>query len=183
MERLRRPLLVLSAAALMAAAPGCGGGSDVPVLKEDIHGFRLGETFDQFKERVGTRVAWTQIPSGPAEPRDHMLMVTGTPDRTREIERARLTFFEGRLMEIILYYRQTNVTKLYALRSELEERYGNTATSPDGTIEMAYKTYWIKGPGMTITIRRFTKKPKDELYVQYLHDELHERFKEKTGGQ
>lgn len=180
-RRAHRGLAVLAAAALMAPlVPGCGG--DTRVLKEEIHGFRLGETFDDFRERVGTRVSWTEIPARPAEPRDHMLAVTGTPDRAREIERARLAFFEGRLMEVILYYRQTNVSRLEALRKEIEHRYGHTATSPDGTIEMAYKTYWIKGPGMTITIRRITKKPADELYVQYLHDELHERFKRQTGG-
>jgi len=110
-----------------------------------------------------------------------MLAVAGVPDLSGEIERARLAFFEDRLMEVILYYRHTNVMKMMNLKEQLEERYGTEATSPDGTVEMAYKTYWIKGPGMTVTLRRITKKPAEELYVQYLHDELHERFKRKAG--
>jgi hypothetical protein len=174
----RRGLAVLAAAALLA--PGCGG-DDVAVLEEEIHGFRLGERFDDFKDRVGTRISWTEIPPRPAEPRDHLLAVAGTPDHSQNIERARLAFFEGRLMEVILYYRRTGFSQLNTLKMELEERYGSRATAPDGSIEMAYKTWWIKGPGMTITLRRITKKPADELYVQYLHDELHERFKRRTG--
>ena len=180
-RRLRRRLAVLAAAALISPwAPGCGGG-DVSVLEEDIHGFRLGETFGDFSKRLGHRVAWTEIPPRPGDQRDRMLAVAGVPDLSGEIERARLAFFEDRLMEVILYYRHTNVMKMMNLKEQLEERYGTEATSPDGTVEMAYKTYWIKGPGMTVTLRRITKKPAEELYVQYLHDELHERFKRKAG--
>lgn len=183
MGRPRRPAALLAAAALLALiAPGCGG-PDVEVLDEDLRGFRLGETFEQFRERVGTGIAWTEIPSHPAEQRDRMLAVAETPDHAPDIERARLSFFEDRLMEVILYYHDTSVHRLNALKAELEGRYGNTATSPDGAIEMAYKTYWIQGPGMSVTIRRITKKQGDELYVQYLHDGLHERFKaQKSGG-
>jgi hypothetical protein len=46
---------------------------------------------------------------------------------------------------------------------------------------MAYKTYWFNLPEMAITIRRITKKPKDELYVQYQHRELLNRYKVKAG--
>lgn len=181
----RSGLAALAAAALLsAAAASCtDGGGGTAVLAEDIHGFRLGERFDDFSDRLGNKISWTEIPSNPAEPRDRMFAVPRPPDRDGEIERVRLAFFEDRLMEVILYYRQTTFSKLEALRRELEERYGNEATSPDGTIEMAYKTYWIRGPGMSVTIRRFTKKPENELYVQYLHDGLHERFKaQKSGG-
>jgi len=41
---------------------------------------------------------------------------------------------------------------------------------------MMQKTYRLNGPGMSITLRRITKKNETELYVQYLHDELHKKL-------
>ncbi len=151
------------------------------MLDEEIEGFYLGETFEGFKERVGLSVAWTEIPGSPYDQRGKMIAVTGTPSRSREIEMSRLTFFEDRLMEVVFYYRRNTFSQLETLHDQIVEKYGVEPTSPDGTIEMAYKTYWFNLEEMSVTIRRITKKPKAELYVQYQHKELLKRLKEKTG--
>ena len=110
-----------------------------------------------------------------------MIAVTGTPSGSREIEMSRLTFYEEHLMEIVLYYNRNTYSMQETLRERIVEKYGVKPTSPDGTIEMAYKTYWFNLPEMAITCRRITKKPKNELYVQYQHRELINRYKAKTG--
>jgi hypothetical protein len=166
--------------ASIVSVQSCSDGEDL-TIDRNIEGFFLGEKFEDFKDRIGVSVPWTEIPSPPHDPRGMMIAVTGTPSGSTEIEMSRLTFFEDRLAEIVLYYRRTGFTKLETLRHILERRFGTGATSPDGTAEMAYKTYWIKGPGMSITIRRITKMPETELYVQYQHDELMRRMKEKAG--
>ena len=112
-----------------------------------------------------------------------MLAVTGTPSHSRNIEMSRLTFFEDRLMEIVFYYKRNTYSQLETLREEITEKYGIEPTSPDGTTEMAYKTYWFNLDEMSITIRRITKKPKTELYVHYQHRELINRLKEKKEKQ
>jgi len=151
------------------------------VLDEDIEGFHLGEKIGDFKDRVGTSVPWVEIQGSPYDRRGTMLSVTGTPSGSSEIEMSRLTFFEDRLMEIVLYYRRNSYSQLETLRGQILERYGVEPTSPDGSSEMAYKTYWFNLPEMSITLRRITKKPETELYVQYQHRELLRRFKEKAG--
>ncbi len=108
-----------------------------------------------------------------------MIAVTGTPSGSREIEMSRLTFFEDRLMEVVFYYRRNTYSQQETLREQIVTKYGVKPISPDGSIEMAYKTYWFTLPEMAITIRRITKDPKTELYVQYQHRELLNRFKEK----
>ena len=112
-----------------------------------------------------------------------MLAVTGTPSHSRNIEMSRLTFFEDRLMEIVLYYKRNSFSQQETLRDQIAEKYGIEPASPDGTIEMAYKTYWFNLDDMAITIRRITKKPKTELYVQYQHRELINRLNEKKEKQ
>ena len=151
------------------------------MLEEDIEGFYLGETLDGFKKRVGTTVAWTEIAGSKYDQRGTILAITSTPYRSRAIEMSRLVFFEDRLMEIVLYYKNYSFSQLEMLRDEIRDRYNIEPTSPDGTIEMAYKTYWFNLEGMSITIRRITKKPDTELYVQYQHRELMRRMKEKRG--
>jgi hypothetical protein len=150
------------------------------VLDEEIHGFRLGERYADFERRVGGRIGLEPFPIPRGDPRERMFEAARTPDRAPGIERVRLAFHEDRLMEVILYQRNTSVASMHALKELIEERYGTRAVSPDGTIEMAYKTYWIRGPGMSITVRRITKHAGTELYVQYLHDELHERLTRKA---
>ena len=161
---------------LAALAASCSQKADM-TLDENIEGFYLGETFGEFKERAGHAVPWTEIKGDPYDRRGTMIAVTGTPSRSREIEMSRLTFFEDRLMEIVLYYKHTSVSQLEMLREDLFSRYGVEPTSPDGTIEMAYKTYWYNLPEMSITLRRITKNPKDELYVHYQHKALIEEYK------
>ena len=128
---------------------------------------------------MGTSVNWTEVPGSKNDQRGTILAVTGTPSRSRNIEMSRLTCCEGHLMEIVLYYKRTTFSQLETLREEITGRYGIEPTSPDGSIEMAYKTYWFNLPEISITIRRITKKPKTELYVHYQHRELLERMKEK----
>jgi hypothetical protein len=165
--------------ALMILA-SCSGGEDL-TIDENIEGFYLGEKWDDFRDRVGTSVNWSEIPGSPHDPRGIMVSVTGTPSGSREIEMSRLTFYEDRLMEVVFYYDRNSYAMQETLRERIVEKYGVEPTSPDGTIEMAYKTYWFNLPDKAITIRRITKKPKTELYVQYQHRELLDRYKEKTG--
>ncbi len=124
---------------------------------------------------------WSKIPGSRHEQRGTMIAVTGTPSGSREIEMSRLTFFEDRLMEVVFYYKRNTYSQQETLREQTVEKYGVEPVSPDGSIEMAYKTYWFNLPEMAITIRRITKKPKDELYVQYQHRELLNRYKVKAG--
>ena len=124
---------------------------------------------------------WTEIPGSKYDNRGMMIAVTGTPSGSRDIEMSRLTFFEDRLMEAVFYYKRNTYSMQETLRKAIVEKYGVEPTSPDGSIEMAYKTYWFGLPEMAITIRRITKRPKDELYVQYQHKGLLNRYKEKTG--
>jgi hypothetical protein len=178
--RKAAPGAIITSIALVLIAACSGGGGDL-VLGDDIEGFHLGERLGDFKKRVGTSVPWTEIQGSPYDRRGTLLAVTGTPSGSREIEMSRLTFFEDRLMEIVLYYKRNTYSQLETLCDRLVERYGIEPTSPDGSIEMAYKTYWFNLPDMSITIRRITKKPETELYVQYQHRELLRRMKEKAG--
>lgn len=158
----------------------CSGGEDI-MLEEDIEGFYLGETFDGFIKRVGTSVNWTEVASPRHEKRGKIIAVTGTAAGSREIEMSRLTFFEDRLMEIVIYYKRDTFAQLEMRRNHLVEKYGVEPTSPDGTTEMAFKTYWFDVDRMSITLRRITKKPKTEMYAQYQHKELMNRYKKKAG--
>jgi hypothetical protein len=176
----RAPGAVIASLALVLLV-SCSGEDEDLMHDEWIEGFYLGETLDGFKERVGTSIAWTEIAGSPHDQRGTMLAITGAPSGTREIEMSRLTFFEDRLMEIVFYYRRTTFSQLEMLRDMIAEKYGVEPASPGGEIEMAYKTYWFNTPEMSITIRRITKKPETELYVQYQHRELVERLKEKRG--
>jgi hypothetical protein len=177
-----RIVIAILAAAISAplAFSSCSVEEDMQ-LEENIEGFYLGETFEEFKERIGHSVPWTEVKGPRQDFEGKIIAVTGTPSPSQAIEMSRLTFFEGRLMEIVLYYRRNTVSQLNMLRRQLEEKYGIEPTSPDGTIEMAYKTYWFNLPEISITLRRITKKPKTELYIQYQHRELIDRLKEKTG--
>ena len=156
------------------------GGDKITVLDESIHGFYLGEAKGGIF--VKSRVSWKLLDDPRTGSRGEIYEFSGVLSERKDVDRAHLTFLDDRLMEIIVYYRQNNVSKLKFLKKMMEKRYGGKCTYPDGTIEMAYKTYWLKGPGMSITIRRITKKPETELYVQYLHNELHEKLKKRRKG-
>ena len=165
--------------ALMAVLFSCsgGGGSKVDVLEDPVYGFYLGERSGDLFERVQYRTSWEKIENPRTGYRGEMYEFSRPADGSREVSRLRLTFVDDMLMEVVAYMRSTNVTQLNLVKYRIEEEYGVTPSSPDGTTEMAYKTYWFKVPGMSITLRRITKNPEDELYIQYMHNELHRRIK------
>ncbi len=164
---------------ITAACSGTGSSDDITILAEEIHGFFLGEKMEDLFERVQYKATWKEVSDQRVKNRGELYEFSRLPDGSREIDHARLAFLDGRLMEIVIYYRQNNVIGLMALKDKLEKKYGVKSSSPDGTREMAYKTYWLKGPGMSITIRRITKRPETELYVQYIHSQLHRNPAEK----
>lgn len=170
---------VIFLAVLAASCSGTGREEGCAVLDDDIYGFRLGERREDLFKRVEGRTSWKEVLAPRGDDRGEIYEFSSTPDGSRDTAKARLTFLDGCLMEVVVYFQQTNVTKLMQIKSLMEERYGAVASSPDGTTEMAFKTYWIKAPGMSVTVRRLTKKPEYELYVQFLHDELVGRLKER----
>jgi len=181
-----RVVAAVLCAACLAACSGCGERDEIVPLKESICGFYPGEKMDDLFDRARGMVSWREIPNARGDYRGELYIFDSPLARCPGVDHVRLSFIDKRLMEIILYYKQTNVTQLMFLKNRLERQYSTKSTSPDGTTEMAYKTYWLKAPGMSITIRRITKRPETELYVQYLHDQLHEKLKrmksEKSGG-
>ena len=177
-----RVAAVLAAVLLSITVLASSCGDDITVLEENIHGFYLGEMKDQVFDRIASRISWKLLDDPYTRSRGEIYEFSGVLADSKDVDRAQMTFLNGRLMEIIIYYRQNNVSKLIFLKELMEERYGGTCTYPDGTVEKAYKTYWLKGPGMSITIKRITKKPRAELYVQYLHNELHEILKKRIKG-
>ncbi len=162
-----------------ASCSGTGDGGEDLKLDDELYGFFLGERKSDIFERARNRVEWKQIPNPRRECRGDLYILPGTLDGSPDVEKVRLAFLDGYLTEIIVYFKDTGVSRLERLKKELERRYGARATFPDGTVETAYKTYRIPGPGMSVTVRRITKKPTTELYVQYLHDELHRRLIER----
>lgn len=180
MNSLSRSRIAATAALfLLFLLHSCGGATDgdAGVLEFDIYGFRLGEKKDDLFERIRYITSWEETEPAKGREDTEAFIVWRTPDRSRDVESARLSFYRGRLMEVIVYFRMKNVSKLNSLKAEIEESYGVYPTSPDGTIEMAYKTYWYRKDGMSITLRRITKKPETELYIQYFHIRLHELMK------
>ena len=164
--------------------PSCKGepACDAARLESAVYGFYPGEPKTDVFARAKGRASWERLPDPRSGPRGEMYRFSAPLADVRGIDHARLTFLDGCLMEVIVYFRNTNVSTLNTLRRRLEEWYGMEATSPDGTIEMAYKTYWLKAPGMSVTLRRITKKPETELYIQFLHNELDERYSERKAA-
>jgi hypothetical protein len=143
---------------------------------ESLFGFYLGESREELFDRAEGTVSWSRLPGNKWDYRGDIFKFSGPLDGTEGIAFLRLAFFEDRLFEIIVYYSDTSRTMLHKLRREIEEHYGGTMTAPDGTVEMAYKTYRLSTPEKTITLRRITKHTGIELYVQYMHSELHSRL-------
>ncbi|MCK4537983.1 MAG: hypothetical protein KAV42_04205 [Candidatus Krumholzibacteria bacterium] len=170
---------IVALAVLLVLLSSCSGGSGgaVEVLEDPVYGFYLGEKSGDLFERVQYKTSWTRAENPRTSYRGEIYEFSRPADGSREISRLRLTFVDDMLMEVVAYMRSTNISKLNLLKHRIEEDYGVQPTSPDGTTEMAYKTYWFKVPGMSITLRRITKKPENELYIQYMHDEFHRRIK------
>lgn len=143
---------------------------------ESLYGFSLGEARDELFGRAKGNLSWSRLPGNKWDYRGELFRFSGPLDGTEGIDFLRLAFFEDRLFEIVAYYTDTSRTMLHGLKREIEERYGTTMIAPDGTVEMAYKTYRLSIPDKTITLRRITKHTGIELYVQYMHNELHGRL-------
>lgn len=148
-------------------------------LEEPTYGFYLGETKEEVFERAHHLATWERIELPKQHYRGELYEFSRTLNRTRGVDHVRLSFLDDRLMEVIVYFRDTTPQHLERLRQEYEQRYENEARAPDGTAETVYKTYRISAPGMHVTIRRITKRQGTELYVQLLHGELHRRLQER----
>jgi hypothetical protein len=165
------PLVALSVSCAEKEPQGEG-----EALGNAVYGFYLGETKQDLFGRAIGKVSWRELEGNRWDYRGELYRFDAPLDGTEGIYYLRLGFLDNRLMEVIAYYSDTSRWKLSKLKKELEERYGGTMVAPDGTVEMAYKTYRLSGPGRSITLRRITKHTGIELYVQYLHDELHARL-------
>lgn len=149
-------------------------------LNEDIYGFFLGEAKDDLFRRAKDIATITKAPDPPLGYRGELWNFSAPLEPHREVDHTRIAFFDDRVLEIVVYFRDTGVMNLNWLKYQLEGQFRTEAITEDGTVEMAYKTYRLKGPGLSITLRRLTKKSGTELYVQYIHDELHRRLVEKN---
>lgn len=145
-------------------------------LGEDIYGFYLGETKEELFKRAQGVIVIDKAPDPPLGFRGELWNCSAPLVYHPGVDRVRLSFYRDRLWEIVVYYHNTSAANLELLRSELENRYQTHATAPDGTTEMAAKTYRLSGPGISITLRRITKQSGIELYAQYFHNELHDRL-------
>jgi len=149
-------------------------------LTESTYGFYLGETKEELFKRAQGVITMTKAPDPPLGFRGELWNCSEALVFYPGVDHVRLAFFRDRLWEIIVYFRNTSAGNLELLRRDLEAKYQTRAIAPDGTREMAAKTYYLSGPGISITVRRITKKNSTELYVQYFHDELHKELIEKS---
>lgn len=156
------------------------GADDNLVLNEDIYGFFLGQSKDVVFKRAKNISRITKAPEPPLGYRGELYDFSAPLEPHPEVQRVRCAFLDGRLMEVIVYFQDTGRLNLDWLRMQIEGRYGTTAIAEDGRYEMAQKTYRLSAPGMSITLRRITKKEATELYIQYLHEELHRRLVERN---
>jgi hypothetical protein len=143
---------------------------------ESLYGFYLGESKAELFERAKGKVSWSRLPGNKWDYRGELFRFSGPIDETEGIAFLRLAFFEDRLFEVVAYYADTSRTMLHKLKREIEGSNGGTMVAPDGTVEMAYKTYRLSMPDKTVTLRRITKHTGIELYVQYMHSGLHSRL-------
>ncbi len=176
--------LIITGAILLSLSFACScskrAKDDGLVLREDLYGFFLGQSKDAVFKRAEHIARITKAPDPPLGYRGDLYDFSAPLEANPAIRRVRCAFFEDRLVEVIVYFRDTGLQNLQWLRMQLEGRYQTTAVAEDGKLEMAQKTYRLAGPGMSITIRRITKRDTTELYIQYLHDELHKRLIEKN---
>lgn len=177
MMRARTALLLV----MVIAALSVSCSKDEPARRtgdrgEALYGFYLGESKDELFDRAKGSVSWSSLPGNKWDYRGDLYRFSGPLDGTEGIAFLRLAFLENRLFEIIAYYEDTSRTMLQNLKREIEGRHGGTMVAPDGTVEMAYKTYRLSAPDKSITLRRITKHTGIELFVQYMHSELHGRL-------
>jgi len=172
--RTKHTLIFLVVLALLS--PSCAKKEPVRESEkqaESLYGFYLGESKAELFDRAKGKVSWSRLPGNKWDYRGELFRFSGPLDDTEGIAFLRLAFFEDRLFEVIAYYADTSRTMLHKLKREIEGKYGGTMVAPDGTVEMTYKTYRLSTPEKTITLRRITKHTGIELYIQYMHVELH----------
>ncbi len=177
---------IVAASMILSLSFACScskkGAENALVLPEDIYGFYLGQTKEAVFKRAKNIATITRAPEPPLGYRGELYDFSAPLERYPEIQRVRCAFLDNRLMEVIVYFRDTSRPKLDWLKMQLEGRYNTEAIAEDGKYEMAQKTYRLAAPRMSITLRRITKKEVTELYIQYLHDELHRRLVERKQG-
>jgi hypothetical protein len=163
---------------LMLSCTGQESGEDLR-LEGTVYGFVLGERKSELFGRAKGMVEWERIDTPRGDYRGELYRFSGTLIDSPEISHTRLAFFEDRLMEVIVYFKDTSVSRLRAVKQRLEDYYGAKAVSPGGTRETVYKTYRFYAPGISVTLRRFTKLTETELFIQFLHEELNGRLLER----
>ncbi len=148
-------------------------------LGEKLHGFYLGERKDDLFERSKYRLTWEELPESSMDGRGEMYRLSGALDGSRDIDHVRVAFIDGYLWELVVYFRDTGFSTLRNTKRRLERQYGVRPTSPPSTIEKTYKKYSFDLPEMTVILCRFTRKPENELFIQYMHKKLHRRLLER----
>jgi hypothetical protein len=147
-----------------------------PAPEGSVYGFVLGEAKEAVLKRAAGVARVTRAPDPPLGYRGELLNFSHPLDNSEGIDHVRCAFLDGRLLEVIAYFRDTSRENLETLKLDLEFQYKTQAVAENGKVEMAAKTYRLPGPGMSITLRRITKRNSTELYIQYLHDELHKKL-------
>ena len=156
---------------------------DSLVLKDSVYGFFLGQTKGEVFKSANGIATITRAPESPYDYRGELWNFSAPIEPHADVERVRCAFFKNRLMEVIVYYRDTDLSNLEWLKLQIEGQYRAHGVAEDPEHEMAQKTYRFTGEdihGMSITLRRITKKDGIELYVQFLHDELTKELIEKN---
>ncbi|RJR28816.1 MAG: hypothetical protein C4574_04180 [Candidatus Latescibacterota bacterium] len=180
--RPRRLLPAAIACLALLAAASCsrsGGGAGLK-LPGDVYGFYLGETKEEVFARAAGHARIERAPDPPLGYRGELYNFSASLDGRGDVDYVRCAFFEGRLMEVIVYFRDAGLMNLELQKAKLESVYERTFAAEDPSREMAQKTLRFSIPGMSVTLRRITKKERIELYAQFLHEELHGRLLEKA---
>ncbi len=164
----------------LAAGASCSRtGKATKLTNEDLYGLYLGETKADVQKSARGIAAITTAPEVPLGFRGELYNLSAPLEPYQGIDHIRVAFFNNQLWEIIVYVRDTSVDHLDYLKTQLEGTYHVPARAERSTLEMAFKTYRLEAPGMSVTLRRITKKDSTELYVQYIHKELQREIVEK----
>jgi hypothetical protein len=179
----RRASSILAAMLILCAVAGAScsrtGGRPAEKLSYDIDGLYLGETKAEVEKSARGIAELTPAPEVPYGFRGDLYNLSAPLEGQLGVDHIRLAFFDDQLWEIIVYYKDTGVDHLNYLKAQIEGTYGVPAKAPESTIEQAFKTYRLDAPGMSVTLRRITKKDETELYVQYIHKVLQQAIVEK----
>jgi hypothetical protein len=179
--RVTSSLIVAALVVSLMTSASCSRKSGEPAAKltENLYGLYLGETKGELQKAARGVADMKPAPEVPLGYRGELYNLSAPLEPYQGIDHVRVAFFNDRLWEIVVYFRDTSADHLNYLKAQLEGTYGVQAKAPDGTVEMAFKTYRLEGPGMSVTLRRITKKDTTELYVQYIHKELQRELIEK----